>query len=92
MRDGLAVNEGARSFLIDSTRDQTPLGHVHRHHLRQLSISKIREMYHEAIGRVIDEAAQTLVVHRYATVAIDTTEENPFTGDREGHENEIIGT
>lgn len=90
--DGLAVNEGARSFLVNSTRDQTPLGHVHRHHLRQLSINEIRVMYHEAIGRIIDEAAQTSAFHRYATVAIDTTEAEPFTGDRDGHEDEIIGT
>jgi hypothetical protein len=92
LREDVAVNEGARSFLADSTREVTPLGHVHRHHIRQLSIDDIRAMYHEAIGRVIDEAAQTSAFHRYATVAIDTTEEDPFTGDREGHEAEIIGT
>ena len=92
LREGMAVNEGARSFLVDSTRDQTPLGHVHRHHLRRLSIDEIREMYHEAIGRIVDDAAQTSAFHRYATVAIDTTEADPFTGDRTGHEDEILGT
>lgn len=49
-------------------------------------------MYHEAIDRIIDEAAQTSAFHRYATVAIDTTEADPFTGDRDGHEDEIIRT
>jgi len=49
-------------------------------------------MYHEAIGRVIDEAAHTSVFHRYATIAIDTTEADPFTGNRDEHENEILGT
>jgi hypothetical protein len=34
----LAANEGARSFVYESTRDRTPLGHAHREHLRDLSI------------------------------------------------------
>lgn len=34
----------------------------------------------------------TNAFHRAGLVAIDTTEEAPFTGDREGREDEIIGT
>jgi len=92
LRENLAANEGARSFLYESTRDRTPLGHNHRAHLRELSINEIREMYREAIGRIINRLGETDAFHRAGLVAIDTTEEDPFTGDREGHEDEIIGT
>ena len=92
LRDGMAVSEGARSFLTDSTREKTPLGHIHRHFLRQLPISETRTMYREAIGRIIDEVQQKTDLTRPVTVAIDTTENSPFTGDRTGHEDEIIGT
>lgn len=47
--ENLCANEGARSFLTESTRKKTPLGHIHRHHIRQFSIEAIREMYHEAM-------------------------------------------
>lgn len=92
LHDNLAANEGARSFLYESTRDRTPLGHNHRAHLRELSISEIREMYREAIGRIINRLGETDAFDRAGLVAIDTTEEDPFTGDRDGHEDEIIGT
>ena len=92
LRENLAANEGARSFLYESTRERTPLGHNHRAHLRDLSISKIREMCRKAVKRIVDRLSETDGFHRAGLVAIDTTEEDPFTGDREGHENEIIGT
>ena len=91
LRENLAANEGARSFLYESTRDRTPLGHNHRAHLRDLSISEIREMYREAIGRIINRLGETDAFHRAGLVAIDTTEEDSFTGNREGHEDEILG-
>lgn len=53
LHENLAANEGARNFLYESDRDRTPLGHNHRAHLRELSISGIREMYREAVGRII---------------------------------------
>ena len=34
LRENLAVNEGARSFVYESTRERTPLGHAHREQLR----------------------------------------------------------
>jgi IS4 transposase len=37
LRERLAANEGARSYTYESTRDRTPLGHVHREHIRNLS-------------------------------------------------------
>lgn len=48
-------------------------------------------MFHHAVERLIDYAAETDEFYRTGTVAIDTTEADPFTGDRTGHEDEIIG-
>lgn len=45
LRGNLAANEGARSFIYESIRERTPLGHAHRKYLRDLSIEQIREMY-----------------------------------------------
>ena len=92
LRENLATNEGARSFILESSRDQTPLGHTHRSHLRHLSINEIRAMYREAVSRLIDRVTETEQFYRAGVVAIDTTEDDPFTGDRTGHEDEIIGT
>ncbi len=49
-------------------------------------------MYREAVGRLLDRIAETDAIHRAGIVAIDTTEDEPFTGDRTGNEAEIIGT
>ncbi len=92
LRERLAANEGARSFVHESTRERTPLGHAHRDHIRDLSIVQIREMYRQAIRNLIDEVAETEEFFRAGIVAIDITEADPFTGDRTGHEDEIIGT
>ncbi|QIO25452.1 transposase [Haloarcula sp. JP-L23] len=92
LRENLAANEGARSFVHESTRERTPLGHAHRAHIRDLSIPEIREMYRQAIRQLIDEVAETEEFFRAGIVAIDITEADPFTGDRTGHEEEIIGT
>ncbi|MDQ2074803.1 transposase [Haloarcula sp. H-GB4] len=92
LREGLAANEGARSFVYESNRDQTPLGHAHRDQIRDLSIEQIREMYRQAVTRLLGEAAETGEFFRAGIVAIDITEADPFTGDRTGHEDEIIGT
>ncbi|RLM89149.1 transposase [Haloarcula sp. Atlit-7R] len=92
LRERLAANEGARSFVYESTRDRTPLGHAHREHIRDLSIEQIREMYRRAVNRLLGEVAETEEFFRAGIVAIDITESDPFTGDRTGHEDEIIGT
>lgn len=92
LRENLAANEGARSFTLESDRDRTPLGHTHRSSLRELSIEEVRGMYREAVGRLVDRLSETSTFHRAGIVAIDTTEADPFTGDRSGHEDEIIGT
>ncbi|WP_425491839.1 transposase [Halohasta salina] len=92
LRERLAANEGARSFLYESTRDRTPLGHAHREQIRDLSIEQVRAMYRQAITRLLNEAAETEQFFRAGIVAIDITEADPFTGDRTGYEDEIIGT
>jgi IS4 transposase len=92
LRENLAANEGARSFMYESQRERTPLGHAHREHIRGLTVDDIREMYHHAVERLIDCTAETEEFYRAGIVAIDTTEADPFTGDRTGHEDEIIGT
>jgi IS4 transposase len=92
LRENLAANEGARSFVYESNRDRTPLGHAHRDHIRKLSIEKIREMYRQAVDRLLNEVAETEQFFRAGIVAIDITEADPFTGDRTGLKDEIIGT
>ncbi len=92
LRENLAANEGARSFVHESTWERTPLGHAYRDHIRGLSIEQIREMYRQAVRQLIDEIAETEEFFRAGIVAIDITEADPFTGDRTGHEDEIIGT
>ncbi|SEG72197.1 Transposase domain [Halobellus limi] len=92
LRENLAANEGARSFVHETTRERTPLGHAHRDHIRELSIEQIREMYRQAVQQLLDEIAETAEFFRAGIVAIDITEANPFTGNRAGHEEEIIGT
>ncbi|MFC6770260.1 transposase, partial [Halorubrum pallidum] len=89
LRENLAANEGARSFICESTRDRTPLGHAHREHIRDLSIAEIREMYRQAVKRLLDEVAETEQFFRAGIIAIDITEADPFTGDRSGHKDEI---
>ncbi|QLC35508.1 transposase (plasmid) [Halarchaeum sp. CBA1220] len=92
LRENLAANEGARSFIFESTRDRTPLGHGHRDQIRDFSIEQSREMYRQALRQLINELAETEEFFRAGIVAIDITEDDPFTGDRTGHEDEIIGT
>ncbi|RLM41975.1 transposase, partial [Haloarcula sp. Atlit-47R] len=92
LRERLAANEGARSFVHESSRDRTPLGHAHREHIRDLSIEQIREMYRRAVNRLLAEVAGTEEFFRAGIIAIDITEADPFTGDRTGHKDEIIGT
>ncbi len=92
LRERLAANEGARSFVCESTRDRTPLGHAHRGHIRDLSIDQVREIYRQAITRLLNEVAETEQFFRAGIIVIDITEAEPFTGDGTGHEDEIIGT
>ena len=92
LRERLAANEGARSFTYESTRERTPLGHAHREQVRDLSVSEIREMYRQAVNRLLNKVAEIEQFFRAGIIAIDITEADPFTGDRTGYEDEIIGT
>ena len=49
-------------------------------------------MYRAAVDRLLEEATETEEFFRAGIVAIHITEGDPFTGDRTGHEDEIIGT
>ncbi len=91
LRERLAANEGARSFTYESTRERTPLGHAHREQIRDFSIEQVRAMYRQAITRLLNEVSETEQFFRAGIVAIDITEGDPFTGDRTGREDEIIG-
>jgi hypothetical protein len=59
LRENLAANEGARSFIHESNRERTPLGHAHRKHIRDLPIEQIREMYRQAVDRLLNRVAET---------------------------------
>jgi len=91
LRENLAAN-GVLGASFTSQRERTPLGHAHRDHIRGLSIPAVREMYREAVDRLLEEVAGTEEFFRAGIVAIDITETDPFTGDRTGHEARIIGT
>lgn len=64
LRENLAANEGARSFIYESTRERTPLGHAHREQIRDLSIAEIRKMHRQAVDRLLNEVAETEQVFR----------------------------
>ncbi|GAB7011095.1 hypothetical protein JCM31271_30380 [Halorubrum trueperi] len=49
-------------------------------------------MNRQAIRHLIGKVAETEEFFRVGLVAINIAEANPFTGDRTGHEDEIIGT
>ncbi len=49
-------------------------------------------MYRQAVNRLLSEVAETEEFFQAGIVAIDVTEADTFTGDRTGHEDEIIGT
>jgi len=92
LRERLAANEGSRSFVYESTRDRTPLGHAHREHIRDLSIEEVREMYMQAINRLLNEVAETEQFFRAGLLQSTLPKPIHFTGDRTGHGDEIIGT
>jgi hypothetical protein len=49
-------------------------------------------MYRQAVNTLLDGVTETEEFFRAGIIAIDITEADPFTGDRTGHEDEIIGT
>lgn len=77
LREDMAANEDIRSFIYESTHDRTPLGHAHREQIRDLSIPEVREMYRQAIARLLNEVAETEEFFRTEIVGIDITEDDP---------------
>ena len=53
-----------------------PLGAAFSHNF---FIEQIREMYRQAVNRLLEEAAETEEFFRAGIVAIDITEADPFT-------------
>ncbi len=49
-------------------------------------------MYRQTITRLLSEVAETEQFFRAGIVVVDITEATPFTGDRTGYEDEIVGT
>lgn len=92
LRKRLAANERARSFVYESIRDRTPLGRAYREQIHDLAVPEICEMYRQAVNRLLNHIPETGQFFRAVIVAIDITEADPFTGDRTGYEDEIIGT
>lgn len=62
------------------------MGHVHH----DLSIPEIQEMYRQVVGRLLDEVTETEKFFR--AELSPSISQKPFTGNRSGHEDEIIGT
>jgi hypothetical protein len=49
-------------------------------------------MYRNAVNTLLSEVEEAEEFFQAGIIAIDITEANPFTGDRTGQEDEIIGT
>jgi len=56
---GIWLQMRGTGFIHESERNRTPMGHAHRDHIRGLSVPAIREMYRQAVGRLLDEVAET---------------------------------
>lgn len=91
MRENMYAQAGQHSFAIDSSREQTPSGSNHRHQVQKLSVKETREMLRNTTRALIARARSNDELDRKVTVAIDITKSKPFTGDREGHEDVILG-
>lgn len=91
MREDMYAQSGQHSFFIDSARDRTPSASNHRHQVQKLSVEETREMLRNTTRALIARARHNNELDRKVTVAIDITKSKPFTGDREGYEDVILG-
>jgi len=91
MRSEMYTQGGAESFLLDSQRDRTPSGSVHRHHLGKLDVPEVRSMLQETTRALVARARHRDELVGELQAAIDITKGNPFRGDRDGYEDEILG-
>lgn len=90
-REDMYAESGYGSFLIDSTRERPPTGSAHRHQIGKLTVEEIRSMFRNTTKNLISHARRDSELVGKLMVAIDTTKGKEFTGDRDGHEDEILG-
>lgn len=80
MHEDLHANGGAELYAHDSTRKVTPLGDIHRDHIRALGVETIRAQYQAAVANTVQAARGEGRLARPVTVAIDMTTSWPYTG------------
>lgn len=91
MREGMYARSGYCLFSLDTTREKILTGSTHRYQLGKLSVTDIRSMLWNTTRMLIARARQNGEVDGPAFAAIDVTKGFPFTGDAEGHEDDILG-
>lgn len=91
MREDMYAQSGQHSFYIDSSREHTPSASNHRYQLQKHSVEEVRSMLRETTRALIACARHNSELVGSLWAAIDITKGNPFTGDREGHEDIILG-
>ncbi len=91
MREDMYARSGPASFLLDTTRERIPTGSTHRYQIGKHSVADIRSMLRTTTRLLIARARQHGELTGELWAAIDVTKGVPFTGDSEGHEDDILG-
>lgn len=91
MREDMYARSGPASFSLDTTRERIPTGSTHRYQIGKLSVAEIRSMLRNTTRMLIARARQHGELTGNLWAAIDVTKGVPFTGDIEGHEDDILG-
>ncbi len=91
MREDIYARSGPASFSLDTTRERIPTGSTHRYQIGKLSVTNIRSMLRNTTRMLIARARQHGELTGKLWAAIDVTKGFPFTGDREDHEDDILG-
>jgi putative transposase len=91
MREDMYAASGPGSFVLDTTRNRVPSGSTHRYQIGKLSVNDIRSMLRNTTRMLIARARQHGELTGKLWTAIDVTKGVPFTGDVEGHEDDILG-
>ena len=91
MREDMYARSGPASFSLDTTRERIPTGSTHRYQIGKLSVPEIREMLRNTTRMLIARARQHGELTGKLWAAIDVTKGVPFTGEIEGHEDDILG-
>jgi putative transposase len=91
MREDMYAASGPASFVLDTPREHVPSGSTHRYQIGKLSVNDIRSMLRNTTQLLIARARQHGELTGKLWTAIDVTKGVPFTGDVEGHEDDILG-